>query len=63
MYDVVVYLSSLPRIADHDRKAQILKAFAEGCQRAGANVFVQTECKVIPARLGVFIGGYGQTVS
>ena len=63
MYDVVVYLSSLPRIADHDRKAQILKAFAEGCQRAGASTFIQTEREVIPARLGVFIGWYGQTFS
>ena len=43
MYDVVVYLSSLPRISDHDRKAQILKAFAEGARRAGARVFVQTK--------------------
>ena len=63
MYDVVVYLSSLPRIADHDRKAQILKAFAEGAQRAGARVFVQTKHEVIPARLGVFIGWVGQTFS
>ena len=63
MYDVVVYLSSLPRLADHDRKAQILKAFAQGCQRVGARVFVQTKCEVIPARLGVFIGWYGQTFS
>ena len=63
MYDVVVYLSSLPRIADHDRKAQILKAFSEGCSTVGANVFVQTKCEVVPARLGVFIGWVGQTFS
>lgn len=63
MFDVVVYLSSLPRIADHDRKVQILRAFAEGCQRAGADVHIQTDYAVVPARLGVFIGWYGQTFS
>ena len=63
MYDVVVYLSSLPRIADRDRKVQLLKAFAEGSKFAGAKTFVQTNYQVVPARLGVILGWYGQTFS
>jgi len=63
MYDVVVYYSSLPRIADHDRKAQILKAFAVGAKAAGANTYIQRETQVVPAKLGVFIGWVGQTFS
>ena len=47
MYDVVVYLSSLPRIADRDRKVQLLKAFAEDSKFAGAKTYVQTNYQVV----------------
>lgn len=63
MYDVAVYLSSLPRIADHNRKVQVLRAFAEGATSQGANVIIQSEYKIVPARLAVIIGWVGTTIS
>ena len=61
MYDVVVYFSSLPRIADHDRKVQIMRAFSEGCKNQGLRVLDQTELNVVDCRLAVMIGWVGQT--
>lgn len=61
MYDVVVYFSSLPRIADHDRKVQIMRAFSQGCKNQGLRVLDQTELNVVDCRLAVMIGWVGQT--
>ena len=61
MYDVVVYFSSLPRIADHDRKVQIMRAFSEGCKRLGLRVLDQTKLEVVDCKLAVMIGWVGQT--
>ena len=63
MYDVVVYFSSLPRIADHDRKVQIMRAFSEGCKKLGLNVLDQTTYNVADCKLAVMIGWVGQTFS
>lgn len=63
MYDVVVYLSSLPRIADRDRKVQVLKAFAQGAQAQGASVLLQTEYQVVDCRLAVILGWVGTKIS
>ena len=62
MYDVVVYLSSLPRIADRNRKVEVLQAFADGCNCLGLNTFVQTKNQVVPANLGVILGWVGQSI-
>jgi len=61
MFDVVVYFSSLPRIADHDRKVQIMRAFSEGCKRLGLRVLDQTKLEVVDCKLAVMIGWVGQT--
>ena len=61
MYDVVVYFSSLPRIADHDRKVQILRAFSDGCKKIGLRVLDQTKLEVADCKLAVMIGWVGQT--
>ena len=60
MYDVAVYYSCLPRIADRDRKVQVMRAFAEGARHLGMNVCEQTVQSVVPARLSVIIGWYGK---
>lgn len=62
MYDVVVYLSSLPRIADRNRKVQVLKAFATGAEAQGARVLLQTECQVVDCRLAVILGWVGTKI-
>lgn len=62
MYDVAVYLSSLPRIADRNRKVECLRAFAQGCRAQGLNVMEQTANCVVPARLGVILGWVGQSI-
>jgi hypothetical protein len=62
MYDVVVYLSSLPRIADRNRKIEVLQAFAEGARAQGASVLVQTELQVVDCRLAVILGWVGTTI-
>jgi hypothetical protein len=62
MYDVVVYLSSLPRIADRNRKVEVLQAFAQGVRAQGASVLVQTELKVVDCRLAVILGWVGTTI-
>lgn len=60
-FDVVVYFSSLPRIADHDRKVQIMRAFSAGCKKLGLRVLDQTQLDVVDCRLAVMIGWVGQT--
>jgi hypothetical protein len=62
MYDVVVYLSSLPRIADRNRKVEVLRAFAHGAQAQGATVLVQTEPHVVDCRLAVILGWVGTKI-
>jgi hypothetical protein len=62
MYDVVVYLSSLPRIADRNRKVEVLRAFAAGAQSQGARVLVQTQPQVVDCRLAVILGWVGTTI-
>lgn len=62
MYDVVVYLSSLPRIADRNRKVEVLRAFAAGAQSQGARVLVQTQPQVVDCRLAVILGWVGSTI-
>jgi hypothetical protein len=63
MYDVVVYLSSLPKIADRDRKIQVLKAFADGVAAQGASVMIQTEYQVVDCELAVILGWVGEKIS
>ena len=62
MHDVVVYLSSLPRIADRNRKVEVLKAFAEGARAQGASVLVQTKLQVVDCRLAVILGWVGTKI-
>jgi len=62
MYDVVVYLSSLPRIADRNRKVEVLRAFAEGARAQGARVLIQTNCQVVDCRLAVILGWVGTKI-
>lgn len=59
MYDVVVYLSSLPRIADRSRKTEVLHAFAQGAKQQGARVLVQSEYSLVDCRLAVILGWVG----
>ena len=63
MYDVAVYLSSLPRIADHNRKVQVLRAFAEGAAACGLSVVVPTTKNIEQARLAVILGWVGTKIS
>jgi hypothetical protein len=62
MYDVVVYLSSLPRIADRNRKVEVLRAFAQGAQAKGARVLIQTQPQVVDCRLAVILGWVGAKI-
>lgn len=62
MHDVVVYLSSLPRIADRNRKVEVLQSFAVGCNRLGLKTLLQDRTQVVPARLGVILGWVGQSI-
>ena len=62
MYDVVVYLSSLPRIADRNRKIDVLQAFAEGARAQGASVLIQTELQVVDCCLAVILGWVGTKI-
>jgi hypothetical protein len=62
MHDVVVYMSSLPKIADHDRKAQVLQAFESGARSQGARVLLQHERQVIPSKLAVILGWVGKSI-
>ena len=62
MHDVVVYASSLPRVADRSRKTEVLEAFADGAQAQGARVLLQREPQIVPARLAVILGWVGTKI-
>jgi hypothetical protein len=62
MFDVAVYLSSLPRIADRDRKMDVLRYFAQGAQSQGAQVLVQSGNKVVDSKLAVILGWVGMKI-
>lgn len=62
MYDVVVYLSSLPRIADRGRKVEVLNSFAKGAQSQHARILVQTQPVVVDCRLAVILGWVGTQI-
>jgi len=62
MLDVVVYMSSIPKIADHDRKAQVLKSFEIGAKARGASVLLHRERTVVPCRLAVILGWVGKNI-
>ena len=62
MHDVVVYASSLPRIADRNRKTEVLEAFAAGARAQGAQVLLQHEPQIVPARLAVILGWVGTKI-
>ena len=63
MHDVVVYMSSLPRIADRNRKTQVLQAFARGSKSVGAKTLMQQSRHAVPCRLGVILGWVGTTIA
>lgn len=63
MHDVVVYLSSLPRIADRNRKVQTLRAFYDGVSNLGLTVHLQESRQILPARLAVILGWVGTNIS
>lgn len=60
MYDVAVYLSSLPRITGRERKIQHLQAFYDGVCKHTNNVLLQTEYRLTDAKLAVILGWVGQ---
>lgn len=62
-YDVAVYYSSLPRIADRTRKMQVLEAFAQGAQAAGARTIAVADHRIVDARLAVILGWVGTKLS
>ncbi len=62
MHDVVVYASSLPRVADRSRKTDVLEAFVAGAQAQGARVLLQREPQIVPARLAVILGWVGTKI-
>jgi hypothetical protein len=62
MYDVVIYFSSLPKIADHNRKVQVLQAFAQGAQHMGAKVHIQKDHTPVDCRLAVILGWVGKKI-
>lgn len=62
-YDVAVYFGTLPKIKNHNLKVQVLKAFGEGAQSAGARVCMQMDRKLVSARLAVMIGWVGMNFS
>jgi len=59
VYDVVVYLSSLPKIAGRSRKTDVLRAFAAGAQQLNMTTLLQDQHQVVPARLAVILGWVG----
>jgi hypothetical protein len=62
VHDVVVYLSSLPRIADRNRKTEVLQAFVQGCESLGLRTLAQTTNTVVPCRLAVILGWVGAKI-
>jgi hypothetical protein len=63
MYDVVVYMSSLPRISDRNRKIEVLQAFAAGAASQGARVLIQKEYTVVDCKLAVILGWVGTKIA
>lgn len=63
MHDVAVYLSSLPKIADRNRKVEVLRAFAQGAITAGAHTILQDKYHTVPAKLAVILGWVGTTIA
>jgi hypothetical protein len=59
MYDVAVYLSSLPRISGRERKIQHLQAFYEGALRHTSSVKLHTHHDLVDAKLAVILGWVG----
>lgn len=63
-YDVAVYMGSLPKIKNHNLKVELMRAFAQGATKCGANVFVGTlDRKLVNAKLAVIIGWVGMNFS
>jgi hypothetical protein len=62
VHDVVVYLSSLPRIADRNRKTEVLQAFVQGCESLGLKTLAQTNNTIVPCRLAVILGWVGAKI-
>ena len=65
-YDVVVYLSSLPKIRNHNIKVQVMRAFADGASHCGARVLVDENLRnrqLHRAKLAVIIGWVGMNYS
>ena len=62
-YDVQVCLGTLPKIKNHNLKVQIMRAFAEGAERAGARVLVTEDRSFQNTRLAVMIGWVGMNFS
>lgn len=63
MHDVAVYLSSLPRVADRNRKVDVLTAFYHGAKHLGANAVLETQYRTVPAKLAVILGWVGTTIA
>jgi len=63
-YDVAVYMGSLPKIQNHKLKVQLMQAFANGAERAGARVYIgDLKRTMVNARLAVIIGWVGMNFS
>jgi len=62
-YDVQVCLGTLPKIKNHNLKVQIMRAFADGAERAGARVVVTEDRSFQNVRLAVMIGWVGMNFS
>jgi len=63
MYDVVVYLSSLPKIADRDRKVQVLTNFYYGLKQLNVNAYLQYKPQIVDAKVAVILGWLGTKVA
>jgi hypothetical protein len=63
MYDVAVYLSSLPRIADRNRKVEVLQAFYQGAQSPSSRTILQSQRTVVPSKLAVILGWVGTSIA
>jgi hypothetical protein len=61
-FDVAVYYSSLPKIADRTRKMQVLEAFAQGAKATGANTIIVEDSRLVNARLAVILGWVGTKI-
>src|SRR5210317_1633644 len=62
-YDVQVCLGTLPKIKNHNLKVKIMRAFAEGAERAGARAIVTEDRSFQNTRLAVMIGWVGMNFS